>query len=713
MISNFKALKTHLARIARRSLLSKAEFAADAPVRGLFSLWAPWAFCGGAAAYFFPLNEPATWLPFIVIVLGFLAAVALYRRASERNVWLALSLGLLVAFAAGWGAAQYRTHIREAPKLRAQSTVYKGTGIVLAVDNERGHRARYLIAPKTLGRLQAAQLPARIRMSSFLGDAEPGDFVGFTGALQAPQEAQFPGAYNFARSAWFDQIGGSGFSYGHLRQIETAEPLHHGLHLLLVQKRRALALHIRNGLAGQKGAVAAALVTGDRSAISEATAEGLRAAGLAHMLAISGLHMGLVAGFVFISAAMVLAAIPAIGRRFDARKPAAILGLAAAISYLMLSGASAPTQRAFVMTIVVFIAVLMNRRALSLRTISLAAFMVVVLAPENVISPGFQMSFSAVLALIAFYEWNRRRTHLRARGQDWGKFNIVLRFFTIMLALAMTSLIAGFATGPAAAFYFNRTATYGLVANLAAMPVFTFVVMPSLLIGTLLETVQAGGPFFMLAGWGLETIIKIAYTVGAFSKALIHMPAVSPLVYTLIVVGLLLLCFLKGKKRFIGVAAIAMGVFSWSQVNVPDGVLLPNGGALMVEIDGNKKVLGFGEISSFELEQFTSSLGIAQEHAISMKKSAKILPCDNNGCLVHIADGRRVAVVLRVDQLAEDCRLADIVLFAQKITPRNLANCAPEKLIYPGMHEGQVALLYLDERKKIKPLSMAKRPWSN
>ncbi len=688
------------------------HLAAVTPTRGAFSLWAPWFFCTGAAAYFFPLTEPSAFFPFAIIVLCLVCGALLLRQNRIRTVWLVFALGLAASFAAGWGTAQWRGHARAAPVLTTQSKVYKGEGLVLAVDKERGHRARYLIAPQILGRLKPEQIPKRIRVSGFLKDAEPGDQVRFTAALQAPPAPKFNGAYNFSRAAWFQQIGGTGFSYGHIHPTADENGITDKTKLRLTKIRRALALRIRDDLGGQKGAVAAALVTGDRSVITEQTAEDLRAAGLAHMLAISGLHMGLVAGLVFAASTMVLAAIPAIGRRYDARKPAAIIGLFAAVGYLLLSGGSAPTQRAFVMTAVVFIAVLFNRRALSIRTISLSALVVVALAPESVVSPGFQMSFAAALSLIAFYEWARGRFRvLPLVSRSW-TLTLLMRAVAILAALALTSFIAGLATGPFAAFYFHRTATYGLLANIAAMPVFTFIVMPSLLAGTLLDAIGAGAPFFTIAGWGLDIIMNIAHGIAQLPGALVRLPAASSIVLGLIALGLLSVCLLQKFRRAWGLVPIIFGMVLWINTPQLDGIITKDGGALRIQVNGTTKVLGFGTFSRFEVEQFASVLAINPDDAVRLKKAAKQIPCDVSGCTARLNDGRLVVINRELDQLSEDCRFADLVFLERIPTVRNAQNCPSRKLIALTKKEGQTTLLYLNGHTKMRPGPIRTRLWS-
>ncbi len=684
----------------------------DVPARGSFALWAPWIFCLGVATYFFPLHEPNPALPVFIIALSLTLGWVLRRFDHAGAVWLVFVLALLAAFSFGWAAAQWRSHTRAGPVLSDQSRVYKGEGLVLAVDKERGHRARYLIAPDALGRLAAAQIPKRIRISGFINDAEPGQRVRFTAALQAPASPLFPGAYNFARSAWFQRIGGTGFSYGHIHVDASRTVQHGGFQLALAKIRRSMAQAIRTDLGGQKGAVAAALVTGDRSAISEQTADDLRASGLAHMLAISGLHMGLVAGLVFGLGGMILAAIPSIGRRFDARKPAAVIGLLVAIGYLLLSGGSAPTQRAFVMTAVVLSAVLFDRRALSIRTISLAALVVAALSPENVISPGFQMSFSAALALIAFYEWAGPRVRVLPRAVGLSPLAWVSRLAAVLGALALTSLIAGLATGPFAAFYFHRTAVYGLAANIAAMPVFTFIVMPSLLAGTLLDFVGMGAPFFVLAGWGLDVIINIAHFTAQTPGAILHIPAAPATVRGIITIGLLMLALLRKARRIWGALLMAVGFALWANVDVPDGLITPEGGAVRVATKEKDVLIGYGDMSGFVLEQFASALAMEPDDAMPLKKAGTTLPCDVSGCVTNLHDERVLVFNQLLGQLAEDCRQADIVVTTFRPSARNAAYCPKTTLITPPKPADESELLFLYPQVRLETQPASKRPWS-
>ena len=681
------------------------------PPRGSVLLWAPWLFCFGAAAYFYPAFEPPVLLAWLIAAAALAALILVRGQDGAAAALLGFALALLLAFAGGWGVAQWQARLHAAPVLDEQSRVYKGEGVVLAVDKERARRARYVVAPVRLGRLDKTRLPERIRLSAYPGDAAPGQSVRFTAALQAPSPAGFAGGYDFARAAWFARLGGTGYAYGHLHPVAGKHGDAISTGFRLAHMRRSLAHRIETRVGGQKGAVAAALVTGDRSAIAGETAEDLRAAGLAHMLAISGLHMGLVAGLVFAASAMILAAIPGFGSRYDSRKPAAVLGLLVASGYLLLSGASAPTQRAFVMIAIAFMAVLFNRRALSLRTVSLAALAVALMAPQHVVSPGFQMSFAAALALIAFYEWAGSRGRLMPALDFNSPLAVLASTSAVLRTLALTSLIAGLATAPFAAFYFHRTAVYGLAANVAAMPVFTFIVMPSLLAGTLLDGLGAGAPFYALAGWGLDIIMAIAHAIAHMPGAVVRSAAAPAQALAIIAAGLLLLSLLRQGWRLAGLPLLAIGAGVWAWSAHPDGILRHDGGALRIMVAGKARVIGFGAMPRYQLEQFAQTLGLPPEIVITPRKAPALVPCDQSGCTVRLADGRLAVLNRQIGTLAEDCRLADLVLTLQSPAPRNRVNCAPAQLISPPARSRRPALLYLNGCTLVQVQTPRTRPW--
>jgi competence protein ComEC len=202
-----------------------------------------------------------------------------------------------------------------------------------------------------------------------------------------------PGGYDFARDMYFHGIGASGFVLGRIQV--TKPPAEGGFWLryatAIDDMREAIDKRIRAVLPGDKGSIASALITGKRDPISTEVNDAMFISGLGHILSISGFHMVVVVGIVFFVVRASFALIPAFGR-YPIKKWAAVAALAAATFYLLLSGAEVATQRSYIMIAIVLIGVMLDRPALTLRTLTVAAFGVLLLAPESVVHPSFQMS---------------------------------------------------------------------------------------------------------------------------------------------------------------------------------------------------------------------------------------------------------------------------------------------------------------------------------
>ena len=318
-----------------------------------------------------------------------------------------------------------------------------------------------------------------MRVSVRKGTAPPvGAFVEFKARLSPPLAPLRPGGYDFARDLYFQRIGASGFVLG---AIKTAEPPVAARAAAALRGRRSTACatpstRIRAALPGDAGAIASALITGKRDAISTPVNDAMYISGLGHVLSISGYHMAVVAGVVFFVLRALLALLPALASRHPIKKWAALAALAAAAFYLVLSGAEVATQRAFIMMAIVLVGVMVDRPALTLRTLALAALGVLLLAPEAVVHPSFQMSFAATLALVAAYERGLPWTSGGGRHAARRARRAVGRARDRRAVLA--SLVAGLATTLYAAYHFHRLAPYGVLANLLAMPIVSVWVMP-------------------------------------------------------------------------------------------------------------------------------------------------------------------------------------------------------------------------------------------
>ena len=441
-------------------------------------------------------------------------------------------------------------------------------GRVLMVDRSASDAPRVTLDRVRLDGVAAAETPERVRLSLHGGGAAPlpGQRVMTTAHLTAPNGPVEPGGFDFQRHAWFLRIGAVGYARAPLLLAAPAEP---GAVVRIARMRARLSDALRSRLPGPRGEIAAAITTGDRSGLPDDLVEDLRRSNLAHLLAISGLHMGLLAGFVFWAVRAALALVPPLALRHPIRAWAAAAALPVAFGYLLLSGAGVATQRAFLMSAVVLVAVMLGRRAVSLRSVSLAAILVLAWRPEALTGPGFQMSFAATVALVLAFR------ALAARPEGAGRW---LRGWRgAVVGVVLSSLVAGLATGPFAAAHFNRIGQYGLLANVLAVPAMGAVVMPALLAAMLAWPLGLEQAPLEAAGLGIAWIAWIAGGVADLPGSVGHVAAPGPWVLPLLGLGLALVAALPGWGRAAGAAMAAAGFILWAAAERPDALVSGDG----------------------------------------------------------------------------------------------------------------------------------------
>nr|WP_232372419.1 ComEC/Rec2 family competence protein [Acuticoccus mangrovi] len=605
---------------------------------------------GVALAVEAPFDPPPG--PLAAALVALLAAHHLLGRSrlaalsGPAMTLAALTLGaLLLALQSEW---------RGTPLLAFSQTV-RLEGRVVAADT-RGDGGMMVVAPDA-GRFRGPR-PRRVRIS-LRGPPPPvGARVGVTARLFPLRGPVYPGGYDAARRLYFDGIGATGFAYGAPEMIVPADG---GLAARVDALRRAISARVAATLgAGATAGFADALLVGQRGGMAESDVEALRRSGLGHILAISGLHMALVAGTVFAAVRLALALLPGVALRFPIRKWAAVAGLLAATAYLALSGASVATLRAYVMLVVGLVAILADRPALTMRTVAVAAVAVIVVDPVSVVEPGFQMSFLAVVALVGFYEawatrpWRRRALHPMAAFL-WG--------------LALTSLIAGLATLPAAVFHFHRLAPLGLLANLSAMPLLTFIAMPAGVVAL------AAMPFGLEAlpleamGLGLAAILAVARQVAAWTgdAGLVgRIPAAAAL---LACGGILWLALSVAWWRLLGLALLAAGLALAPTTPRPDLYVSDDGATVAARgPDGRLALLG-------RATGFAPTLWLGADGDARPPDAIAGARCDRLGCTLPLAAGH-LAIARSPRALAQDCALAEVVVSTDRV-----ARCAAPLVI--------------------------------
>lgn len=535
--------------------------------RALFP-WLPVLVGCGALAYFLPPWEPpAAAVPavlFLVVVLGALGLAGPWRG---RAIALAVC-----ALLSGYGLAAERTARLAAPVLDFR---YYGPveGRLVEIDRSYAGAPRLTLDQVRLDDVRPGRLPERIRLSlhgeqGFVA-FEPGQIVMTTAHLSPPAAPAEPGGFDFRRHAWFERLGAVG--YTRVPVLLWAEPDEVNTALAVYRLRLRLSAAIQARIPGQPGAFAAAILTGDRSGIEADRVEDLRATNLAHLLAISGLHMGLLTGTVFLILRTALALWPWVALRVPEKKVAAVGALAAAAGYLVISGAAVATERAFVMVAMMLVAVLVDRRAISLRSVAWAALIVLILRPEAVLGPGFQMSFAATTALVVAFN--------ALRDVPWWRG--LPRWSRGPASLLLSSFVAGAATAPIAAAHFNIIAHYGLLANLASVPVMASIVMPGAIVALFLLPLGLEGVGLLATEYGIRWILWVAGTIADWGGAVGYVPRPPGWALGLILCGGLMGALGPWRAvRVGGLAPVALALALWGQAERPPLLVAESGGLL-------------------------------------------------------------------------------------------------------------------------------------
>ncbi len=621
-------------------------------------LWAPVAFGLGAAGYLTARTEPPLWLAALP-VLACVAVVALLRRAGLGGVALLIALAGFAA--AGFLVAKVRTLNVAAPIAPVEQRARMVEGWVVDVASPGASGMRLLIAPVAVRGLTREETPVRVRVTLRDGALPtPGTPIRLLAMIGPPPPPASPGAYDFARDAWFNRVGGVGFALGAPEAAELpAAPWRLRLTMAVNALRWRLAERIVARMGPDSGGIGAAMVTGHEAWVTPEQTEAMRASGLAHILSISGLHMAIVGGFVFTAARVLVAAWPWLALRVPGKKVAAAAGLAAVGAYLVISGAPPPAERAAITAATAFLAILVYRQAISLRTLAVAALVILAVQPETACAPGFQMSFAATAALVALAEaWPRAVKEI-----DIPWWIRAPQAVGVWLGAAIAaSFVAGLATGPFAMHHFNRVASYGLIANLLVAPLSSFVIMPFLALGAALEPLGLGGPFLAVAGWGIEAMVSVGQGAAGQPGATVTVASAPAVALPLAFLGVMLLCLWKGPVRWLG-APLAAAVLLWPRPAPPD-VWIASDGAAMAVRDGDRAILLRPDARRFAVDLWARRRALTIDEDAEAARDARYA-CDRFACLPAAGEdvaywaGRKAP---RARELAELCAPGRLVV---------------------------------------------------
>jgi competence protein ComEC len=588
------------------------------------------------------------------------AAIAL-KLVWRGGTIAVLLTGASVAATLGFAAAKLRTEWVAAPVLERRIGPVEVRGFLELVEPRATRGQRLTVRVTAIRGLLTDETPFRVRVRTpAMAGLVPGEAVRLTAMLAPPALPALPGDYDFARTAFFAGLGGVGYALARPQLDPSAgpPPLRLQFGAMIARLRQSISRRITAALPGESGAIADALITGERGAISEATNSAFRDSGLFHILSISGLHMTIMAGAVFFAIRLVLAAVPAIALRFPVKKWAAVAAAAAALAYLLISGGSLATVRSWVMISIMFLAVLLDRPAVALRNVALGALVIMILVPESLFDAGFQMSFAAVLALVATYEAIRERME---RHDDMARVGPVRGTLYFFGGIVLSTLVASAAVAPFAIYHFHQSQQFAVLANLIAVPVCNVVVLPAALVTLLLMPLGLeAGPLWVM-GQGIDAMLWCAHTVARMPGAVARIPAVPDASFALMAAGGLWLCLWRTRWRILGLGSLAAGIGLAPTLTPPDILVGRDGELVAVRTKAAGLVAVAGRGTSFELQRWLEHDGDPRSSRAAAK--AEGFRCDALGCTATVK-GVLVAVARHPAALADDCGRAGILVLS-------------------------------------------------
>jgi competence protein ComEC len=662
--------------------------------------WFVVGFGGGVAAWI-TLGRPGQWEAFLCFsaALGMIGFFLTPGRAGRALAWfgVALTLGCAVAWLR---AAQVSAPRLSRPIVASFDARVEGVEALVARES-----VRLTLAPKD------PQLPPRVRVS-IDSDAAPAGLASsavlhLRARLAPPPPMALPGTYDFARDAWFKRIGAVGKALG---PVETVEP---GAPGTLDSIRQRLARHIREQLPANESGIAVALVTGDQNSVTEDDADAMRASGLTHLLSVSGLHIAAVVAAAMFVSLKLLALSERLALRFNLVLVSAGVAAVAGIGYTLLTGAQVPTVRSCVAAVLVLLGIALGRDAISIRLVAVGALVVLLFRPEALAGASFQMSFAAVTAIVAIHStaWARRLFQRRDEG-------VFRRIGRSLAAIVLTGLAVEFALIPFALFHFHRAGLYGVAANVIAIPLTTFVIMP-LEAGALpLGAIGAGQPLWWLTGWAISALLGLAHAIAAAPGAVALMPSMPRWAFGAMVAGGLWLCLWARRIRLLGLVPIAIGGAIALASPTPDILVTGDGRHLVVLGSDGTPLLLRERAGDYMRDLFAEASGYDGDP--DELAAASFSRCSHDSCVAAIRKGNaewrllatRSPARIAWTDLTASCADADIVVSDRRL-PRG---CGPRwlKLDRATLERSGGVAIYLDDKPRVETVAerIGEHPWA-
>ena len=668
--------------------------------RGQLPPWLVVGFGGGIAAWFW-LSGPRQWAGFLCFAAGIALIGWTIREGRTERAFGWFGLALCLGFSLIWARAEMVASPRlERPTVATISATVERVETMAAKGD-----LRLTLAPS------GGALPPRIRVSIAEKDVPqgigPGAMVELRARLAPPPPMALPGSHDFARDLWFRGIGGVGRAVGPLKIVKPAPG--GGLDSV----RTSLDRHIRAALPGPSGTIATAFATSDQGSISKDDADAMRRSGLAHLLSVSGLHIAAAVGAAMFLSLRLLALSERLALRFNLVLVSAGFGALAGIAYTLLTGAQVPTVRSCIAALLVLAGIALGRDAISLRLVAVGALVVLIFRPEAIVGASFQLSFAAVTAIVALHSLPSVRALFQRRDEG-----IIARCVRALGAMVLTGLAVEIALIPLALYHFHRAGLYGVAANIVAIPLTTFVIMPLEAAALLLDTIGLGAPLWAATGFAVDLLLGMAHRVANASGAVALLPAMPRAAFAMIVIGGLWLCLWTTRARFLGLVPAALGAMWAAATPSPDLLVTGDGRHLaLVGADGTPALL------RDRTGEFVSDLmgeAAAYDGEPSFLAASDFAQCSRDACVARIdRDGRswhilatRSSTFMDWRKFIAACVEADIVVADRKLPPQ----CAPRwlKLDRLALAETGGLAIRLDQNPQVDSVAdrIGAHPWA-
>ncbi|MEP5033669.1 MAG: ComEC/Rec2 family competence protein [Parasphingorhabdus sp.] len=616
--------------------------------------------------------EPAFWIGFIAVCGAVALSVKLYpnRRRSCQLVFCVMLLSALGC------ANMWQRALTVAQPVLDRPVV---TSFYAKVDGMEELRSRQIVR-LTLVTGSKQNLPPRVRVnvpiSKIPTALQSGMIISVRARLMPPAMPSLPGVYNFSQRAWFMGLGATGQAIGPIAIVETPPaPL-----ILLPPMddiRQKLSRHVQSKMANGAGAIGATLASGDRGAINDADAEAMRRSGLAHLLSISGLHVTAIVGASYLFVLRLLALFPPLALRFRLPLFAAGCAAFAAVGYTLMTGAQVPTIRACIAALLILLALAMGRSAITLRMVAAGALMVLIIWPEALFGPSFQLSFAAVTAIIAMHEHPRIMSLLARRDERFLK-----RVGRLIFGLFLTGLIVELALMPIALFHFHKAGIYGALANIIAIPLTTFVIMPLEALALILDLFDLGAPIWWLCEQALQSLLHLAHFVSSSPGSVTLMPTVAMGVFAMIIAGGLWFSLWSQSWRLWGLIPICLGVAMILLARAPDIYITGDGRHVAIRNGQDQLIMLRQRSGEFVRDMIQENAGIAGDmRSFDHWSQAN---CNGDSCTVTMTVEERSWTIVAIRSsyyipaiaLSAACERADIVISERRLP----ASCQPRWL---------------------------------